>query len=42
MHHGCAQSIEQRFDPSCGGTNHRDAQLTEADVTALVAYLASL
>lgn len=40
MHDGCAQTLEQRFDPACGGTKHGD--VSPADVPDLVAYLKSL
>lgn len=43
MHDGCAQTLADRFDPACGGTQHGDVSgLTEADLADLVAYLESL
>jgi len=40
MHTGCAQTLEQRFDPGCGGANHGTVE--PGDVPALVAYLKTL
>jgi hypothetical protein len=42
MHDGCAETIQQRFVHTCGGTNHRDATLDDAEIDALVAYLSTL
>lgn len=43
MHDGCAQTLHERFDPSCGGTKHgKIDQLDEADIDDLVAYMMSL
>jgi streptogramin lyase len=42
MHDGCAETIRERFDPACGGTDHRDGHLTEPEIDALVAYLSTL
>jgi hypothetical protein len=43
LHTGCAKTLQQRFDPSCGGTTHgKTAQLTTVQVDDLVAYLESL
>jgi hypothetical protein len=39
MHDGCAETLEQRFDPACGGSAH--GQVDPADIPALVALLAS-
>jgi hypothetical protein len=40
MHDGCALSLEQRFDPLCGGANH--GRVAPADVPNLVAFLQTL
>lgn len=40
MHDGCAQTLEQRFEPACGGKRH--GTVSPADVPKLVAYLKSL
>jgi mono/diheme cytochrome c family protein len=43
MHDGCAKTIEQRFDPACGGTKHGEtAQLTATQIADLSAYLRTL
>jgi Cytochrome c len=43
MHDGCAKTLRERFEPSCGGTQHGDiSQLTSADLDDLLAYLTSL
>jgi len=42
MHDGCAATIRERFDPECGGTDHRDADLAEPEIDALVAYMTTL
>jgi mono/diheme cytochrome c family protein len=43
MHDGCAPTLLDRFEPSCGGTNHGDLSgLTDADLADLVAYLDTL
>ncbi|HKP58091.1 MAG TPA: cytochrome-c peroxidase [Polyangiales bacterium] len=43
IHNGCAKTLQQRFDPSCGGSAHgKTAQLTKAQVDDLVAYLETL
>jgi hypothetical protein len=43
MHDGCATTLRERFDPSCGGDSHGDVSaLTEAELDALVAYLETL
>jgi hypothetical protein len=43
IHNGCAKTLQQRFDPACGGTTHgKTAQLTTVQVDDLVAYLESL
>lgn len=41
MHDGCAKTLEQRFDPACGGKNHGNAVAPE-DVPDLVEYLKAL
>jgi cytochrome c553 len=43
IHTGCAQTLRQRFDPSCGGKGHGNtAGLSEDQLGDLVAYLESL
>jgi mono/diheme cytochrome c family protein len=44
MHNGCADTLEKRFDPSCGGGDKHGttSQLSAAELEDLVAYLASL
>jgi len=43
MHNGCAASLIDRFDASCGGTAHGDtSQLSQSQLEDLVAYLESL
>jgi hypothetical protein len=43
MHDGCAVTMEQRFDPACGGTAHGHVDgLTPAQRADLIAYLQSL
>jgi mono/diheme cytochrome c family protein len=43
MHNGCAATLRERFTPACGGDKHGNtAQLSEAQLTDLVAYLGSL
>ena len=43
MHDGCAQTLRDRFDPSCGGANHgKTAGLREEQIADLIAYLQSL
>lgn len=43
MHDGCAETLEERFDPACGGDAHGDvADLDEAELALLVEYLRSL
>lgn len=43
LHTGCAKTLQQRFDPACGGNAHgTTAGLTAAQVDDLVAYLESL
>lgn len=43
MHDGCATTLESRFEPTCGGTEHGDVSgLSEADIADLVAYMHSL
>lgn len=43
MHTGCAQTLRERFDPSCGGTAHGNtAQLDEGQLSDLVSYLESI
>jgi len=43
LHTGCAATLRDRFDPSCGGDTHGNtAQLESAQIDDLVAYLESL
>ncbi|HEX5658790.1 MAG TPA: cytochrome-c peroxidase [Polyangiales bacterium] len=44
MHDGCAETLEARFDPSCGGGDQHGhtSQLTLAQITDLVSYLKTL
>jgi mono/diheme cytochrome c family protein len=43
IHTGCAKTLQQRFDPACGGNAHgKTATLTPAQIDDLVAYLESL
>ncbi|WP_234023242.1 c-type cytochrome [Sorangium cellulosum] len=43
MHDGCAATLRDRFDPSCGGVRHGDVSgLNDAQIDDLVAYLESL
>jgi cytochrome c553 len=43
LHDGCAQTLRDRFDPSCGGAAHGNLQgLSSSDIDDLVAYLESL
>jgi mono/diheme cytochrome c family protein len=43
IHTGCAKTLQQRFDPACGGNTHgKTAQLTTAQIDDLVAYLQSI
>jgi mono/diheme cytochrome c family protein len=44
IHTGCAKTLYDRFDPSCGGgdAHGHTSQLSEADIDALVAYMQSL
>lgn len=43
MHDGCAKTLADRFDPTCGGTEHGDVSgLSADDLSDLVAYLESL
>lgn len=43
MHHGCAKTLAERFDPDCGGANHGHTdQLSASELSDLIAYLESL
>jgi len=44
MHDGCATSMLERFEPSCGGGDQHGvtSQLNQEDLGALAAYLESL
>lgn len=43
MHDGCAQTLDARFDKSCGGDKHGDVSgLDEQGLADLVAYMTSL
>jgi cytochrome c peroxidase len=41
MHDGCAATLEDRFDPACGGDAHGPA-LSPADQADLIAFLETL
>ena len=43
MHDGCATTLFERFDASCGGDQHGDLSgLSEGDLDDMVAYMDSL
>ncbi|HET9932185.1 MAG TPA: cytochrome-c peroxidase [Polyangiaceae bacterium] len=43
MHTGCAHTLRDRFDASCGGTAHGNtSQLDESQLSDLIAYLESI
>jgi hypothetical protein len=43
MHNGCAQTLRDRFNPSCGGNKHGGvADLTSGQLSDLIAYLESI
>lgn len=43
IHDGCAETLRDRFDPSCGGDQHGETSaLTDAELDDLIAYLRSL
>ena len=43
IHTGCAETLRDRFNPDCGGSNHGSVDhLDEAQLSDLVAYLESL
>ena len=43
IHNGCAATLKDRFDPTCGGDKHgMTAQLSDAQVDDLIAYLQTL
>lgn len=43
MHDGCAETLEDRFDPGCGGAEHGDVSgLSAGQIDDLVAYLETL
>jgi hypothetical protein len=43
MHDGCAKTLRDRFDPTCGGSRHGRLETLEAnDLDDLVAYLETL
>jgi len=43
MHDGCARTLTERFERSCGGDRHGNvAQLTPSEIADLVAYLETL
>ncbi len=42
LHSGCAKTLRDRFEPTCGGTAHGDAGLTNDQIAELVAYLETL
>ena len=44
LHNGCADTLEKRFDPDCGGGDQHGStsQLGASEIADLVAYLGSL
>jgi hypothetical protein len=44
LHTGCAQTLHDRFDPSCGGgdSHGHTSTLSSADIDDLIQYLESL
>jgi hypothetical protein len=42
LHDGCAQTLEERFQPQCGSNSHASGGLTEGAITDLTAFLESL
>jgi len=43
LHTGCAQTLQDRFDPACGGTRHGDtSDLSAAQIGDLVKFLETL
>ena len=43
MHDGCARTLDERFDPDCGGATHGQvAALSETDREDLIAFLETL
>ena len=43
MHTGCAATLEQRFDPACGGAKHGNVEgLSQVEIGDMVAYLRTL
>lgn len=44
LHNGCADTLEKRFDPDCGGGDQhgKTAQLSAREIADLVAHLGSL
>ena len=44
LHNGCADTLEERFDPACGGGDQHGttSQLSATEIADLVAYLGSL
>jgi cytochrome c peroxidase len=43
MHDGCAETLADRFDESCGGDKHgKIDQLSQSDINDLVTYMLSL
>ena len=43
MHTGCADTLQKRFDPLCGGADHgATLQLDASQISDLIAYLSSL
>jgi hypothetical protein len=43
IHTGCAKTLADRFDPSCGGDKHGDTQdLSSGQVADLVKFLETL
>jgi hypothetical protein len=43
MHDGCATTLRDRFDPTCGGAQHGStAGLSSGQIDDLIAFLGSL
>ena len=43
MHDGCAKTLADRFDPTCGGTDHGEIDgLDAGQLDDLVKYMESL
>lgn len=43
MHDGCAKTLSERFDPTCGGEQHGNVgHLSDGELDDLIAFLESL